>query len=188
MNHHQRHTPPGAIRALRCCALLVAVLSTREALATLCLPKFRATPGKVMAREYLLAVGAPELRFQKPIVPSVRPAARLAAASSQADETHPSPAAVVPGETRSAAPEHSVNVHVAPDETPPQKTRSGPSQRILPDNTRPNARPEDFLPFFRFPAPTGQSGKVDVIVPVPADAPSGAPLPPSSATYFQSPK
>ena len=42
---------------------------------------------------------------------------------------------------------------------------------ILPDDTRPRVRAEDFLPYFRIPG-----------VPVPAQ------LPPSSATYTQTPR
>ena len=190
MNHHQRHTPPGAKRALHFFALLlVAVLSTRESLATLRLPKFRAAPEKVTARGYLSAIGAPELRFQQPVLPSARPSATtLSAAPDRTGEIDASPETVVSRETPLASPEQSANADISPDESSPQKTRSGSSQRILLDNARSIAHPEDFLPFFRFPSATGQSGSVDVIVPVPAGVPSGAPLPPSSATYSQSPK
>jgi hypothetical protein len=58
---------------------------------------------------------------------------------------------------------------------------------ILPDDVRPAVRPEDFLPFFQFPAPGG-TGNVRVIVPVAPTAPSApGTQPPSSATYIQTP-
>lgn len=189
MNHHQRHTPPGAKRALRGFALLlVAILSSHESPAALRLPKCRATAAKVTARGYLSVAAAPGLRFQEPVLFSVRQSTKPVALA-RASETTASPDAVVPrGDPSSHAPESAASIPVSPEENAPQKTKSGAGQRILPDNARPITRPEDFLPFFRFPAATGQSGSVDVILPVPADAPAVAPLPPSSATYFQSPK
>jgi hypothetical protein len=189
MNHHQRHMPPGAQRALRGLALLVVVLSSQEALATLRLPKFYATSVRVSARGYLSSVGAPELRFQAPSSPRVRPSPKSAvgAAPAKIEEANAASGAAASAGTQSVAPAQSTRVDTVPDEIAPQKTKSGPSQRILPDTARPVAHPEDFLPFFRFPAATGPSGSVDVVVPVPATAPAGPPLPPSSATYNQSP-
>ncbi len=64
--------------------------------------------------------------------------------------------------------------------TTPANNKSVPS--ILPDDTHPSTRAEDFLPFFQFP-----SGK-DVTVVVPAGAaraPAPGHLPASSATYQQ---
>ncbi len=53
---------------------------------------------------------------------------------------------------------------------------------ILPDDTRPTSRAEDFLPFFQFPAGEG----VNVVVPASAaKAPTPGQLPVSSATYQQ---
>ena len=58
-----------------------------------------------------------------------------------------------------------------------------PALPILPDDTHPTTRPEDFLPFFQFPVPNRNG---DVVVPVAAPRPSDQnPLPPSSATYQQ---
>lgn len=58
---------------------------------------------------------------------------------------------------------------------------------ILVDELRPTVRPEDFLPFFILPGTQGQEGGPAVIVPIPRQPSSPAPLPPSSATYIRSP-
>jgi hypothetical protein len=67
-----------------------------------------------------------------------------------------------------------------PVSNPPSGGKSTLS--ILPDDTRPSSRAEDFLPFFQFPAGDG----VNVIVPASAAKPSApGQLPVSSATYQQ---
>jgi hypothetical protein len=66
--------------------------------------------------------------------------------------------------------------NVVPGKTPPP---------ILPDDTRPKVRAEDFLPFFQFPGSASANGDVTVVAPVPSSAPTAAPLPASSATYRQ---
>ena len=68
----------------------------------------------------------------------------------------------------------------ATDDPPPVRTPTP----ILRDDLRPQTRPEDFLPFFQIPAPGSDA---DVIVPTPR-TPVGTPLPPSSATYTQTPR
>ncbi len=55
---------------------------------------------------------------------------------------------------------------------------------ILPDETRPQVRPEDFLPYFQAPG-SGQHPNVDVVMPVPWGTPVNPPPIPSSATYIQ---
>jgi hypothetical protein len=189
MNHPQRQKPRGAPRALRNFALLAAVLSGREALAALHLVMFCPIPVTVTVRGYLPVVGTPELRFQEPIPPSVRPATKSSAAAtpgkSSGGDTSSEP--VVLMKAPSAWAQESAKADISPDEKLPQKTKAGASQRILPDDARPVAHPEDFLPFFHFPTANGSSSSLDVIVPVPAGAPSGPPLPPSSANYSQSP-
>ena len=59
---------------------------------------------------------------------------------------------------------------------------------ILPDDIRPRIRPDDFLPFFQVPGSASRPGDVILTVPAPASAGQPAPLPPSSATYTQTPK
>ena len=60
-------------------------------------------------------------------------------------------------------------------DTPPESTH-GPLP-ILPDDLRQPTRPEDFLPYFQLPGPGVNPG-----------VPAPAPLPPSSATYTQTPR
>lgn len=81
------------------------------------------------------------------------------------------------------APAASASVEIGtpdPARTSPAKTPAA----ILPDDTRPKVRAEDFLPFFQFPGNTPANGDVTVVAPVP-NAPTAAPLPASSATYRQ---
>jgi hypothetical protein len=77
----------------------------------------------------------------------------------------------------------------APLEIETETATSTPSRSprpILADDTRPEARPEDFLPFFQIPVT--QPDDVNVIVPG-ARAPGAlSPMPYSSATYRQTPR
>jgi hypothetical protein len=84
-------------------------------------------------------------------------------------ESTSSPVDSIPAEPVSAQPAHPV---------------TNPPPRILPDDTRPSTRPEDFLPFFLFP---GANQNVNVVVPVTPTRPPtpDRQLPPSSATYQQ---
>jgi hypothetical protein len=71
----------------------------------------------------------------------------------------------------------------APAPAPAASTDLSQPSTILPDDTRPATRPEDFLPFFQFP-----SGNHDVTIVVPVTAahpPAPGQVPPSSATYQQ---
>lgn len=140
------------------------------------------------SRPYLLAVGAPALRFAEAIPPpdlSVRPpvggppsptddhpATGLDPAKSDLPVTPPATTPTVVSAIPDPAAE---SVKAAPAKAPPP---------ILPDDTRPKVRAEDFLPFFQFPAGGNANGDVTVVAPVP-NAPAPAPLPPSSATYRQ---
>lgn len=64
-----------------------------------------------------------------------------------------------------------------------------PPAAILPDDTRPSVRPEDFLPYFQVPGAAKSANEVNVIMPANIfTPPAAAPLPPSSATYTQSPR
>ena len=139
---------------------------------------------------YLLAVGAPPLRFQElpppPALSIVRPAvappsllATPASETSNRDVIVPASepvAAPAPAETRNESKEIAL---------PPKKPGPAP---ILPDETRPPIRAEDFLPFFEIPGSRRGPAETSVIVPVPSSVPSGPPLTPSSATYTQTPR
>lgn len=196
MNHHQRLLPPGENRALRYFSLLLfALMSAHETAAMPRLFKFKSEPSRTNPVGYLPAVGAPALRFQAPppvVMPLPSKAALPSASTSQAasleDQREITAPAVPEIAVASPSPAETIPaVEDGPEKTLPQKTK--PTPQIIPDDTRPPVRPEDFLPFFQFPAPAGSpNGSLNVIVPVPRDAPSPPSLAPSSANYTQTPK
>lgn len=189
MNHHQRHLPPGVNRALRSLSLLLLALAFQhEALA---MPRFYKRKTSVVAtspRGYLSTVGAPALRFEEPApLPAAPP-------SSEPSSGTPSPVALAPAHSTEPASAPAVpagNENLTASETKPERN-AGPKTKtsplIIPDDTRPAVHPEDFLPFFQFPSAGKEAGTLNVIVPVPHEPSAGAPLPPSSATYTQTPK
>jgi hypothetical protein len=126
---------------------------------------------------YLATIGGPGLRFTAP-APESEPATRpvvpvLPAAPPTAGAATP---ASPGGETRMSEPREPKPV-AKPAVAPAAKS---PPPPILPDDLRPQVRPEDFLPFFQ--PPGSSAGAVPAGVPVPP--PPGA-LPPSSATFMQ---
>lgn len=155
-------------------------------------------------RPYLMVAGAPPLRFEEPTPPPdlmMRPPAaappmpaltptessvalaNAAAAQSTpvAPETPPAPPPPPVASTPAAPP--------SPPKTPepaPAPVKSPPP--ILRDELSPAVRPEDFLPYFQIPGAAQQPNDVTLLVPAPQSAPAPAPLPPSSATYSQTPK
>ncbi len=152
-------------------------------------------------KPYLTVLGAPPLRFEEPLPPpdlTTHPPAT--APPYPTSEDHPSsppenkpdvvstlPAATAENNTPHVvlSSTHPLGVERDPVVDPVAvPTRTPPP--ILPDDTRPPVRPEDFLPYFQIPATL--PGDPDVIVPVPRTVPTAAPLPPSSATYTQTPR
>ena len=147
---------------------------------------------------YLVALGAAPLRFQEE-APLPNFSKRLPA------EASPSPSDAVCGSDQSLVGSNSTTT--TPDRPdvilpaqPPASERYGgtapfpannpppPPPAIIPDDTRPAVRPEDFLPFFQYPGFGPRSSGVRVILPVPMNAPSATTPPPvSSATYNQIP-
>ena len=140
----------------------------------------RGQPAGSEAFPYLKITGALALRFSAPPPPpdlTTKPAASA-------------PPFPVPGTAAIAAPVATpvpVEAAAKPAEptaspvTQPAPVTDNPPPTILPDDTRPTTRPEDFLPFFQFPGSTG-----DVSVPATITRPaSPGQLPPSSATYQQ---
>jgi hypothetical protein len=59
---------------------------------------------------------------------------------------------------------------------------------MIPDDARPTIRAEDFLPYFQIPGSAQQPSDVTLLVPAARSAPAPAAIPPSSATYTQTPK
>jgi hypothetical protein len=139
-------------------------------------------------RPYLATVGAPALRFGEAIPPpdlTVRPAA--SAPPQPIEESGTPLVEPVKGDV-------TVLLPAAPTVSPVSTTEPIPSEpaaagkaplAILPDDTRRKVRAEDFLPFFQFPGSGAANGDVTVVAPLPAAAPTAAPLPASSATYRQ---
>lgn len=195
--------PLGAGQALPCLALLL--LSLLAVVRAWSRPAHHPQSAFGHAKPYLVALGAPPLRFQElepppdlvtrpPAAAPPQPAAAAGSEPAPSDNPQPvsSPSSVVTASpVAPVAPASSVTTNDAttdllpPESEPPPVRTPAP---ILPDDLRPQARPEDFLPFFRIPV--SRPGDPTVIVPVPrtpANPASPAPLPPSSATYTQSP-
>lgn len=148
------------------------------------------------SQPYLAIIGAPSLRFEEAAPPPdlvTHPAAAAPPHPALADEPNLNPPA--PAVQAAPAP-HPASAPVRASTDSAQPTTSSnetsdtpapaPTPRpILPDEIRPQARPEDFLPFFQIPS--AQPG-VNVVVPVPRAPAAPGPLPPSSATYTQTPR
>lgn len=134
---------------------------------------------------YLPVCGAPPLRFERP-APPPDVATDPPAAAPPIPSLDPTETIVASANTAAMQP-----VEPAPPATaepaPAAPAKADP-RAILPDDTRPPVRAEDFLPFFRVPgAGRGTSGATLVVPGVPA-APPGPANAPSSATYTQTPR
>ncbi len=195
--------PARVRRALRCLSLVLLPALAPEGVHALPRPRAPRTHSHWQPAEpipYLRATGAPPLRFQEaapppdlasrppgaaPPVPALtltestvalENAAAVAALSppGTAPAAASEPAAVSDGATRPAS------------ASPPAKS----PPPILPDDVRPTVRPEDFLPFFQIPGSSRRPADVTVIAPtnVASPAPTAPAIPPSSATYTQSPR
>lgn len=197
MNHRE---PPqlsvGARRALRCLSLLL--LPSLAPQAAHSIPRSRPAtgradePGHQEPVPYLVAIGAPPLRFQRPAPPPdlvthpaaggppVPPLTPTESTVAQANAAAAQSAAIRPATDPATA-------EAKPKEAPPPP-KPAPARTILPDDTRPAIKPEDFLPFFQIPGTAKAPGEVNVIAPATLTAPATTPMPPSSATYTQTPK
>jgi hypothetical protein len=194
MNHREPpHLPAAARRALHCLSLLLLpAMAPKGADA---LPRNR--PGSEGNRpmspkpaSYLSVVGAPPLRFQEATPPPDLTTRPPAAAPPQP--------ALTPTENSvaadNAAATRSISTGPAPavPELKPAPKEAAPASKtppaILPDDARPTVRPEDFLPYFQIPGSAKHAGDVTLLTPMPSTAPAPAAIPPSSATYTQTPK
>jgi hypothetical protein len=195
MNHREPTSEPqGPGRTFPCLALLLLPFLLEASALAAPLPPVQA--GLTRQKPYLVALGSPQLRFQEPVAaadPAVRPAkpgAPLATLTDLTDENTPDSIPPLDEMPSHASTESSVSSDL--DSNGPSATDTAPStsarnpRPILPDEMRPEARPEDFLPFFQIPA--AQSGDITVFGPVPRAPATPAPLSNSSATYTQSPR
>lgn len=139
---------------------------------------FRGDRPRAESEGYLSVIGGPGLRFCAP-EPAGEQVIKPAVAVLPAPPVAPvAPSPPGPGDTERSAVRKEPKPGPKPSAASPAKA---PPPPILPDDLRPQVRPEDFLPFFQ--PPGGSSGSVPVGVPVPPGAP--AQLPPSSATFMQ---
>lgn len=201
MNHREPpHLAAATRRALHCLSLLLLptlVPTGADALPRGHLPQ-EGTGSQRAAKPapYLPIVGASPLRFQEATPPPDLVTRPPAAA--------PPRPALTPTENSvaidNAAAAHSIS-NPPPDAeassasvakpTAPARETAGSAKTppaILPDDSRPAVRPEDFLPYFQIPGAARNPGDVTLLVPAASAAPAPAPLPPSSATYTQTPK
>lgn len=207
MNH--RVTPPlkgGISRALRCLSLLL--LPALAPNAGHSLPRARPLADADRRRSedppYLCRYGAPPLRFESPTPPPetfTQPAAaappipalsvaestvaQANAAAAQSTSTTLNPQ--FPSPESPLAADKSASGAKLPSTATPLPSKPAPTA-ILPDDTRSVVRPEDFLPFFQIPGAGSGRGELKVIVPISATQSPGTAIPPSSATYTQTPR
>ncbi|MBI2517580.1 MAG: hypothetical protein HYV95_11815 [Opitutae bacterium] len=143
--------------------------------------------GSAASRPYLTVAGAAPLRFEEPTPPPPPDHMIRPAAGAPPQPTAPDTATTSESEpTKEAAKSLATGTPAPADTTSPETTQPAPKGKtpppaILPDDTRPRVRPEDFLPFFQFPGSAANPNDV-TLVPTP---PAPGQQPPSSATYRQ---
>ena len=138
--------------------------------------------GGIITRPYLQVAGVMPLRFAEaappPDLSTQLPAGAPPKLISSSLPSEP------PAEVKTGKPVEQVAIKpatapVAPvteNTNPPEKANASSPLPILPDDTRPKVKAEDFLPFFQFP------GNSTNDAPTP---PAPGRQPPSSATYRQ---
>lgn len=157
--------------------------------AALFAPTFASETGlAALSRPYLAVIGPPELRFAEALPPPDLSVLPPAGAPPQPVVTpEPVVSSVTSHEAVASTP---VAADLPVSAATPAKTDSAAPAAplppaILPDDTRAKVKPEDFLPFFQFPANAARPGDVTVAVPATLTPPAPGNQPPSSATYRQ---
>jgi hypothetical protein len=159
-----------AIRPAAWLLLLLGILSSPiKALADL----------QVGSRAYLPVIGAPALRFA-PSRPPPDLAARPPAAAPPQPAAIPTAEPPAPAGSPPEKPAETEAAVAAPPAEKPAPPKPAPKP-IIPDETRPRVRPEDFLPFFQVPA--GADATLVMPGALVPQAPNQQPR--SSATYRQ---
>ena len=156
----------------------------------LCLPaSLQGTSEAGSSRPYLAVIGPPSLRFKEAIVPQPDLGTRPAAGGPPRPATEHSeaaPAADRPG-SRAQSADSRLGTPTAPAAPQSQPKAGSPEDSapagapILPDDSRPKVRPEDFLPYFQFP---GAGANPEDVASPPVPMKPGQ-QPPSTATYRQ---
>lgn len=189
------HLPVGTRRLWRCFSLLLLPAFAPKAGHSV--PRSGFTPELVgelpgpEALPYLPTVGAPPLRFKRvtppPDLVTRPPAAPPPLPASTPVEMAPTPPPEnFPATTTMQSASETTATSTATFNRPAPARIGAPA--ILPDDTRTAVRTEDFLPYFQLPGAGRGPGDVNVIVPGAFTPPSHGTLPPSSATYTQTPK
>ena len=170
--------PAGGRRASFClmlCLLPLAVHADQS-----CADENR---NNVPSRPYLATLGAPGLRFSEAL-----PSPDLSVRHPPSAPTPPVPSS---DSAPAAKPEPTASTAESSSPPPPEvaaspaKQPAQPVPNILPDETRPKVRPEDFLPYFQFPANGANPGNATVLVPGSLTPATPSPQPLSTATYRQ---
>lgn len=129
-------------------------------------------------RPYVMAIGSPMLRFADALPPldlSIRQPGGAPVPPPAKPTEHPEAQAIAePAPIPLPEAYVEIGAPVVKNAAPPP---------ILPDDTRPKVRPEDFLPYFQFPA--AHPGDATVIVPATLTPPTPGTQLPSTATYRQ---
>jgi hypothetical protein len=186
MNHREPTHPPTRVRkALHCLSLLL--LPALAPASMLAATRLRVHPGLPAGQQeaepipYLPAMGAPPLRFCTATPPSDLVARPPAAAPPLPALTRTESAvALANAAAAQSAAAHGTDKSRAGENDATGSAPKRPPLPILPDETRPQVRPEDFLPFFQVPGSAMPPGGMTPTRP--------ATLPPSSATYIQTPQ
>lgn len=154
-----------------------------------CLPAAKPSLQSGSSRPYLAVIGPPVLRFREAIEPqpdvSTRPPAGApphpSASVSEAANSESRPEIrTSPVETSPVGPRPTVPAPVqAQPKAADDSSQSG--SPIIPDDSRPKVRPEDFLPYFQFPGSRASSEDVSS----PSVPMTPGQQPPSTATYRQ---
>ncbi len=192
--------PVGIRRVLNCLSLLI--IPALAPTAAHSLPRSRPTaepalgPRAPRSLPYLTVIGAPTLRFQRPTPPPDLVTRPTPAAPPIPKLT---PTEIVVAQNNIAAAHSTVEPLAPPVPSPETIANTSPDApdapaappekpSILPDETRRPIRPEDFLPYFQIPGAANAPAGSNVMGPAPVPTGSNSSLPPSSATYTQTPK
>jgi hypothetical protein len=192
MNHSEPpHPPSGARRVLHGSILLF--------LATLAIHRAHAIPRAILSitlerpglrsPPYLRTIGPAPLRFEEqpsmpdPVSPPSAPMVATPPADAATEIAAIEPPAAV---TTTSIQEVATTPEPAPNENESPAAKA--PLPILRDDARPAVRPEDLIPYFQLPGSSHKPGGLNVIVPVPPSDQAPASVPPSSATYTQTPR
>ncbi len=191
MNHREPPQLPAGIRkAIQCLSLaLLQVTATADAMALTRTRPPGSGPEQPHAGSipYLASVGSRALRFQTAPIPAVSEVPAPISAETSPREDASTIAANDPVRVGTElAPSTTATTSESSNNPPGGESEKSP-QPILRDHITPTVRAEDFLPYFQIPGSARNLSDVTLLVPAAPAAPTPAAIPPSSATYRQTP-